>query len=270
MADELEVLLEPEREQERRRARRSARFRYIGRMALAALLLVASGGALFAYSKRQTIRLASELDRARAEGAASFGHLDTCIASHQLAQREATACRDAKSRQEEEYRAKLRQLGKSGTSEAAFARQMQALESTYTTRVKSCEEEKAFAARAREAQEQQLTWDWQRKETQLMNERDEQHRVVETRTRELDRCRADLVTQSRPPANVDHSTVGESLGAPSSVGETPSSGSAPKRLPAPAPEPSPFGPAPAEGTLNTPHPSSAGPPFVPAAAAANW
>ena len=118
------------------------------------------------YSKRQTLRLASELDRARAEGAASFGELDTCIASHQVAQREATACRDAKSHQEEEYRSKLRQVAKSGgANEASFARQMQALEATCTTRVKSCEEEKASATRAREAQEHAATWDWQRKET---------------------------------------------------------------------------------------------------------
>jgi len=270
MADELEVLLEPEREVDRRRARRSLRFRYLGRMALAALLVVAGGGALFAYSKRETIRLASELDRARAEGAASFGELDTCIASHQVAQREATACRDAKSRQEEEYRVKLRHLRNGGASEASLARQMQALEATYTTRVKSCEEEKTGAARAREVEQQQQTWDWQRKEMQLAGERDDQHKIAETRTRELDRCRADLAVQSRPPAHVDHSSVGDALGSPTSVGETPSPGSAPKHLSPPAPEPSPFGPAPAEGTLNLPRPSSAGPSTAPAAAAANW
>jgi serine/threonine protein kinase len=271
MADELEVLLEPEREQDRRRARRSLRFRYLGRTALTAMFMVAAGGALFAYSKRQTIRLASELDRARAEGAASFGELDTCIASHQLAQREVTACHDAKSRQEEEYRAKLRHVAKTGgASEASYAKQLQSLESTYATRMKSCEEEKAIAARAHDADQHQQTWDWQRKEAQLTSERDEQHKAAETRSRELDRCRADLSMQSRQPANVDHLNPGDSLGAPSSVGETPMPGSAPKRLAPPAPEPSPFGPAPVEGLLDVPLPSSIAPPSAPAAAAANW
>jgi hypothetical protein len=271
MADELEVLLEPEREQDRRRARRSVRFRYLGRTALATLLLAAGGGALFAYSKRETIRLASELDRARAAGAASFGELDTCIASHQVAQREATACRDAKSRQEEEYRTKLRQLSKTGgATEASFTRQMQALEATYMTRVKSCEEEKAIGAHAKETEQQQLTWDWQRKEMQILGERDEQHKIAETRARELDRCRADLVAQSRQPATVDHSSGGDPLGLPSSVGETPLPGPGPKRAAPPAPEPSPFGPAPTEGTLNVRQPSSGGPSGGPAAAAANW
>jgi serine/threonine protein kinase len=272
MADELEVLLEPEREQERRRARRSVRFRYMGRTAIVTMLLAGGAGALFAYSKRQTLRLASELDRARAEGAASFGELDTCIASHQVARREATACLAAKSHQEEEYRAKLRQLTKTGgATEASFTRQMQALEATYTTRVKSCEDEKAGAARAREVEEQQQTWDWQRKETQLTGERDEQHKLAETRARELDRCRADLVVQSRPPATVEHPSS-ESLGAPPSVGETqlPGSGAAPKRVTPPAPTPSPFGPAPVEGTLNITHPSSEGTYIAPAPAAANW
>jgi serine/threonine protein kinase len=273
MADELDVLLEPEREQERRRARRSLRFRYLGRTAVTGLFLVAAGGAFFAYSKRETIRLASELDRARADGAASFGELDTCIASHQVAQREATACRDAKSRQEEEYRAKLRHVAKSGgATEASFARQLQAVEATYTTRVKACEEEKASAARAYDAEEQQRTWDWQRKEAQLLNEREEQHRVAETRARELDRCRSDLAFQSRAPAPLDHSSPAETLGAPSSVGETPLPGSTPKHLAPPAPEPSPFGAAPVEGTLLVPLPTSLEPPAAPAAAAAaaNW
>jgi eukaryotic-like serine/threonine-protein kinase len=270
MADELEVLLEPEREQERRRARRRIRFRYLGRTALAALLAVAGGGAFFAYSKRETLRLASELDRARAAGAASFGELDTCIASHQVAQREATACRDAKSRQEDEYRGKLRQVAKSGgASEASFARQMQALESTYTTRVKSCEEDKALAVRANDADRAQMTWDFQRKETQLQNERDEQHKLVETRTRELDRCRGDLATMTRAAAVIDRPSI-ES--PPPSGGETAVPGSGPgTRHPAPsAPEPSPFGPAPSEGTLNITHPSSESASHAPAAAAANW
>jgi hypothetical protein len=147
---------------------------------------------------------------------------------------------------------------------------MQALEATYATRMKSCEDEKAIAARARESEQQQLTWDWQRKETLITNERDEQHKIAETRSRELDRCRADLASQSRQPASVDHSTGGESPGVPSSVGETPAPGSAPKHRAPPAPEPSPFGPAPVEGTLDLPHTSSGGPAAAPAAAAANW
>jgi eukaryotic-like serine/threonine-protein kinase len=231
---------------------------------------VAAGGALFAYSKRQTIRLAAELDRARAEGAASFNELDTCIASHQLAKHEVLACRDAQSRQEAQYRAKLRQVAKNGgATESSFARQMQALEATYATRVKSCEDEKATASRARESEHQQLAWDRERKEALLASERDEQHRLAETRARELDRCRADLATQSRAPALGDHSSPTDIIG-PSSVGETPLPGSGPKYMAPPAPEPSPFGAAPLEGKLFRGGPSPEEPASAPSAAAANW
>jgi hypothetical protein len=272
MADELEVLLEPDRERERRRARRRVRFRYLGRMALAALFVTAAGGAFFAYSKRETIRLATELDRARAAGAASFGELDTCIASHQVAQREANACRDSQARHEEEYRAKLRQVAKSGSgSESSFAKQLTALEATCTTKMKTCEDEKAGAARARDVEKQQETWDWQRKELKILGERDEQHRLAESRAHELDRCRSDLATQTRAPAIIER-TGGHDPIAPPSVGETPlpGSGAVPKRVTPPASEPSPFGPAPVEGTLNITLPSSEGALAAPSPAAANW
>jgi hypothetical protein len=147
---------------------------------------------------------------------------------------------------------------------------MQALEATYTGRVRSCEEDRAGAARAHDAQEQQRTWDWQHREAQLTSERDEQHKVAEVRTRELDRCRADLATQSRAPANVDRVSPDDPIGIPPTVGETPMPGSSPKRVAPPAPEPSPFGPAPAEGTLDAPLRSSEGRTVTPGAAAANW
>lgn len=273
MADELEILLEPDRERERRRARRRVRIKYLGRMAVAALVVAAAGGGFFAYSKRQTLRLAAELDRVRAEGKASFGELDTCIASHQIAQRDANACHEAQTRQEEEYRAKLRQVAKSGnSSESSFAKQLQSLEATYATRMKTCEDEKAGAARAREAEKQQQTWDWQRKELALASERDEAQKIAESRAHDLDRCRADLATtQTRAPSNLEKPGH-DSLGGAPSVGETPSpgSGAGPKRVPPPPPEPSPYGQAPTEGTLNITLPSSESALAGPTPAAANW
>jgi len=68
MADELEVLLEPQRERERIAARRKLRLRGVLRASLSALVVLVGVGGLFVYSKRETLRLASELGRARAEG----------------------------------------------------------------------------------------------------------------------------------------------------------------------------------------------------------
>jgi hypothetical protein len=249
MADELDVLLEPERDQARRRARRSVQLRYAARMAIATLLMAAAGGAFFAYSKRETLRLASELDRARAEGAASFAGLDTCIASHQLAQREAASCRDANSQLETRYRTKLRQVTKSGNaSEAAFAKQLQSLETTYTSRLKSCEDDRWAAARAREVEKEQLSRDWQHQETQLTTERDEQRKLADLRSRDLDRCRADLASRGHA-AEGEHTGAGEALEGPSSVGETPLPGPVgpAKRRSPPVLDTPPTGPAPIEG-----------------------
>src|SRR6185436_12086840 len=95
MADELDVLLEPDREVQRLFARRALRQKVVLRASFVAVIVLACLGGLFAYSKRNTLRLASELAAARAEGAASFDKLDTCAASHQLAQRETQACREA-------------------------------------------------------------------------------------------------------------------------------------------------------------------------------
>ena len=95
LADELEVLLEPEREAQRQIERRHARQRAAlqrWRIVLAALGLAALGAGYYVFTKRQTLRLAGELERARAEGAASFDKLDTCNAAHEIATRESRAC----------------------------------------------------------------------------------------------------------------------------------------------------------------------------------
>jgi eukaryotic-like serine/threonine-protein kinase len=95
LADELEVLLEPEREAQRQIERRHARQRAAlqrWRIVLAAFGVAAIGAGYYVFTKRQTLRLAGELERARAEGAASFDKLDTCNAAHEIATRESRTC----------------------------------------------------------------------------------------------------------------------------------------------------------------------------------
>ena len=184
MADELEVLLEPEREQERRRARRSRSISLHGANGDRDVAPRGrSGGALRVLQAPDPSPRVRARPRARRRGRV-VRELDTCIASHQVARREATACLAAKSHQEEEYRAKLRQLAKTGgANEASFTRQMQALEATYTTRVKCAKTKRPAQREALEVEQKQQTWDWQRKEMQLTGERDEQHKLAETRGR---------------------------------------------------------------------------------------
>jgi tRNA A-37 threonylcarbamoyl transferase component Bud32 len=198
MAEELDVLLEPQRERARRSERRRLRQKIVRRVTLAAILVLGGVGALFAYSKRETLRLASELNRARAEGAASFDKLDTCVASHQLAQREAQVCREAKAKEQAEFKTMLDQISRSGESEGERARQMQALQATFATRLKTCEDEASASAKERSAEREKLTSEFQRKETQLVTERDDQKKLAETQTAELERCRTENGAEARP------------------------------------------------------------------------
>lgn len=106
MAGELDVLLEQEREAARAIAdtlqREKTAYRRV-RIAFAAVALVGSAGALYGYSKRETWRLAGELERAKAEGAASFDKLDTCAAAHQMARSEADRCTNERHAEEERF-----------------------------------------------------------------------------------------------------------------------------------------------------------------------
>ena len=104
VADEIDVLLGPARDRDRRAALSRVRGRRVARAitgALGVALLAAVG---VAYGHRETLRLARELERARAEGAASFDRLDTCVAAHRVADREAVACSAARARDREEAR----------------------------------------------------------------------------------------------------------------------------------------------------------------------
>ncbi|MBI4952529.1 MAG: serine/threonine protein kinase, partial [Myxococcales bacterium] len=95
LALELGVLLaqDEERELGRQRALERQRVALVRlRFGAAAMLAAALGVGAYAYSKRETLRLADELAAARREGARSFGELDTCTAAHALAARDLGTC----------------------------------------------------------------------------------------------------------------------------------------------------------------------------------
>jgi eukaryotic-like serine/threonine-protein kinase len=95
LVPQLEVLLEREREAERLIAqnlrRQESGYRRV-KIALGAIAMLTMGGLAFGVSKRETFRLAAELQAARAAGAASFDKLDTCAAAHEVAREQATQC----------------------------------------------------------------------------------------------------------------------------------------------------------------------------------
>ncbi|NUQ74667.1 MAG: protein kinase, partial [Polyangiaceae bacterium] len=196
LADELDVLLEPEREEaraeERRRMKQKAALQRV-RLTVAGLLALAAAGGFFMYSKRETLALASQLERAQKEGAESFDKLDTCVASHAIEKSAAAACRDARKKDEAEYQATLDAVKKAGTETVAErAKQIEKLQQIFAARLKSTEEAAAAAlkkaADERAQEKAQLEATCSSEKQALMTERDDQKKLVESRTSELDLC----------------------------------------------------------------------------------
>ncbi len=183
MAEELDVLLAEERAAadaiERQIRHQKVALGRV-RIALAAMAVLGVGAGLFTYSKRETLRLASELARVRAEGAASFEELDTCVASHELTRREAESC-DAERRKDDESNA--RELatiaGQSGAARQALERRIEGARQE----LKTCEEDAAASAKTCAADTTALEGTltsraeaWGRESLRLTSERDEQKR----------------------------------------------------------------------------------------------
>jgi serine/threonine protein kinase len=269
LAEQLDVLLEPEREAARQEERRlehqkTALWRF--RMAAAAMLLGGLGLLAWGYSKRETLRLAGELEQARQKGAESFDKLDTCVASHQVAKSEAGACRKARAEERAEYKASLDSIARTGTgSEAEHARQLQAMTNTWQMRVKACEDaaevkDKGFLAERDKYEKDKVA---------LTTERDELKTVAEKRGNELasltaerDQCVADRTTiandrdQCRSTIDPYHTPSSPSKGGSA---PQPAKTDAPSAPPAP-PTSTPAAP-PAPTTENATPPTS--PPQIP-------
>jgi serine/threonine protein kinase len=148
LGEQLDVMLEPEREAARAEQRRRSRqkttiLRF--KIALGAMLLIACGVGGVVFSKRETLRLASELEKTKKMRSESFDKLETCVASHKMATMDTTSCLAARDKDRTLYKQSLDEVAKMGTtSEAERARQLQG----YATRIKTCEDGAATAQRA--------------------------------------------------------------------------------------------------------------------------
>lgn len=148
MARELEVLLEPEREAaaaiERTLGRERQAYRRM-RFALGGLVALTAVGGLVGFWHRETLRLASALQQAEAQGRASFSQLDTCVAAHQLAKTEAATCEADRTADEKAHQAAIDKLQTtSAATEQAFAGRL----STVNTRLRTCRSDARAATEA--------------------------------------------------------------------------------------------------------------------------
>ncbi|AKT38003.1 serine/threonine protein kinase [Chondromyces crocatus] len=189
MAEELEVLLEPEREKARKEEERIARQRaalHRLRIAAAGLLLVAVAGALLIFSKRETLRVANELERARRQGEESFSKLDTCVASHRLSEQRNTDCQQAREHDRAELKQAILAVERSGSASAAdHAREINNLQAAHATRLKACEDEATADAASALDEQERLEGLWERERSLLVLERDIARDQAEDRAAKL-------------------------------------------------------------------------------------
>jgi tRNA A-37 threonylcarbamoyl transferase component Bud32 len=230
LARGLEVLLEEEREQARSQEERVARQRAaLGRVrkVFLGLGIIACGAALYGYSKRETWRLAGELERARAEGKASFAELDTCVAAHTLAQGQLSESESALEEERSASEAALVALRKeSALADERHQEELDAARGDVTECRNEADRERTAAGRKERALEERLaaaSASSERVRAELEKQRDEvagERRVCEESlgaARERQRtCENELAVcnAERPPAEGAPNEGGAPLRAP--------------------------------------------------------
>jgi hypothetical protein len=251
MARELDVLLEPDREAaaaiERTFARQRASLQRV-RLALAAMAMLGVGAGLWGYSKRETIKLAGELERARAEGARSFDKLDTCVGAHGLALRDADRCALERKLDKSAYDRQLDLVVDAQTK--LYVGVTQRLD-TARGKLRSCEDDARTSAESWakdkgeiESELERRSTSFKTERTKLVGERDDARRAQSSCEGALasvagtrDECRGDLAScverrdaclattapVAPAPANGGPATPAEPAG-PSAPGTTPAAG----------------------------------------------
>ncbi len=142
VAEELDVLLEKRRAEEREERNRILRQKTTLKrvqLALVAIAVAVGGGGLYLLSKRQTLELAAELERARQERTDSFDQLDTCQAAHDVSKSREQACQSTRQQDGAEFAKTLAVMeGKIGDVDGKLTSANHAL--------KTCEDESEQAA----------------------------------------------------------------------------------------------------------------------------
>ncbi len=198
VAEQLDVLLEQEREEKRleglaKERQKAALLRF--RIAVGALVLAAIATAVVMYGKRETLRLANELERARTEGAAQFDKLDTCVVSHKMASSEAATCKAALAKEQAEFQRSIAALSNKGSDgEGEKLREMQTLVGSYAGRLRSCEEGATASQKQHVEDTNRLVALAEKEKGELGAARDEQKALAEAREKELTALKAERET----------------------------------------------------------------------------
>jgi hypothetical protein len=266
LAEQLEVLLEPDaeevRREERRRERQKRTILYF-KIAIAGMLLVGAGGAAYVYNQRETLRIAADLERARTAGAKSFDQLGTCNAAHAADTKALADCKAVQDKARDDFARQLDDVMRSGSStQAEHAREAQRAMS----RLRACDESAKEQKRSCEEETARILLETARDKTSLASQRDEAQQkldaeksVLAAREAERDQCRAERASCAeerdalkaaaavRPASG--RGPLPAATGVPAATGDPiapadPKPGADPKPTAAPAPAPAPPPPPP--------------------------
>lgn len=266
LAEQLDVLLESEREEQRaeerrRQKQRSTILRF--KVVLGAMVIMGLALSAVVYAKRRTIELAGQLqevqERARREGERSFDKIETCTASYQMAKRDRSDCQARLEREQLVFDQAIDEVKRTGsTTQAEHARQMQA----YASRMKVCEDAISSAERSCSEEKGRLDEVSKRQQAALEKERSEVRAELEAAKEKLaaaqkDRERAEadrLACAEEQAREAREARRAPGAGSVSSPGPVASPGSSTTSGPA----------APGTASLPTSAPASPPPPAPPA------
>jgi eukaryotic-like serine/threonine-protein kinase len=201
MAEQLEVLLEPDaeevRQEEKRRERQALtilRFKVV----FAAMIVLGVAGGAIAFTQRETLRIAADLDRARTDGAKSFDQLETCNAAHARDTQAIVDCKAAQAKSRDEQGKQIEEVMRSGSaSQQDRAREAQ----RFNKALKTCEDNATTAKRVCDDETARILMENVRDKTTLSGQRDEARRLAEEEKGQLaslsaerDQCRAERTT----------------------------------------------------------------------------
>jgi hypothetical protein len=260
LASQLDVLLEPEREVERAEVRGRERQRAsLQRFRVAVVVLMLGAGviALWFFSKREKLRLMSEVENARAAGQETLGNLDTCIASYVKSQSDIDKCKTTQKTDKKDYEERLEsqsKVCKTGGQQECVS-EMNKLRDQQRDALRSCHDDTDEVKGLYDKLSETCSQDKQR----LTTERDEQKTAAEqkqtdlkTTAEERDRAKADAASCSteREDLRKQLDAVKRTGGAPTPANTAPSVPPGTESPPPPSPSPSPTPP----GDGNDPDP----------------
>jgi serine/threonine protein kinase len=185
VAEQLDVLLEKEREEKRQEERnkeqqKAALLRF--RIAVVGLMIGALATAGVVFAKRETLRLATELEQAKSE---SFDNLVQCNASHKVAASEAAACKTAREKDQAEFQRSLDLLSNKKGADADRVREMQTMVTSYTGKLKACEDGAQLAQKTCIEDNSRLVALAEKEKAEIARARDEQKSLADAREKEL-------------------------------------------------------------------------------------